>query len=631
LKEKFLIKRPLYLILSVLFISGALILLLYGTIKIEQSVEKKMVEISTNDVFTIVHNSVTQIQELLDKEQSYSAQVLSSETLQKTIEKKLELLITENIAYTYLLYKDERGIFRFLADGSKKDKAFVNQKFDIDNILWLDVYKTKKSLQIEHSYLQELSITHIAPIVRNGEVEMLLTIDFSIKKVRKINQILTMMKNGILAIVIIIIIFLVILLFQTLRYLKMRKNAYVDKLTGVYNRNYLQDAQDFIHLHDYILATLDIDHFKVVNDTYGHDVGDKVLMQVAECIRGSMRQHNDIAIRYGGEEFVLLIKRDPKETFEEINIVERIFKAIQKKDFWIHNKESLAITVSIGVNLAPHQSRTFSEAFKLADIALYNAKNRGRNTIEIYDENNHYNNSTMMSINEIKEAIEEKRLFCFYQKIVCNETLKSSHYEALLRIRDKQGNVITPDRILPAIEGTFLLRNITKAVLEICYEKLLSNPDISINVNLNPTDIINSSIIEILIEYAKKEGIAKRLGLEIVETQDIVRTADGKENLLALKKLGYKIYIDDFGSGYSNFIYLAQIQTDFIKIDGAIIKKILDDKISYLLVKSVVGFAKEAGIKVIAEFVSSEEIYQKVKELGIEYSQGYHFSIPSEF
>jgi len=605
-------------------------LLLYGTIKIEQSIEKKMIEISTNDVFTIVNNSVIQIEELLDKEQDYSSQILSNETLQKAIEKKLELLITENIAYTYLLYKDERGVFRFLADGSKKDKAFVNQKFDIDNLQWLDVYKTKESLQIENSYLQELSITHIAPVFRKGKVEMLLTVDFSIKKVRKINQILTMMKNGIITIVIIIILFLAILLFQTLRYLKMRKNAYVDKLTGVYNRNYLQDAQDFIHLQDYILATLDIDHFKAVNDTYGHDVGDKILTQVAECIRGSMRKHQDIAIRYGGEEFVLLIKRDPKETLEEINIVEYIFKAIQTKDFWIQKKESLAITVSIGVNLAPHQSRTFSEAFKLADIALFNAKSRGRNNIEIYDENNHNNNSTMMSINEIKEAIEENRLLCYYQKIVSNETLESSHYEALLRIRDKQGNIITPDRILPAIEGTFLLRNITKAVLEICYEKLLVDPDISINVNLNPTDIINPSIIEILTEYAQQEGIAKRLGLEIVETQDVVRTADGKENLLTLKKLGYKIYIDDFGSGYSNFIYLAQIQTDFIKIDGAIIKKILDDKISYLLVKSVVGFAKEAGIQVIAEFVSSEEIYQKVKELGIEYSQGYHFSIPSE-
>lgn len=607
-----------------------LILLLYGTIKIEESVEKKMIEISTNDVFTIVNNSVRQIEERLDKEQAFSSQILSDEKLQKAIEKKLELLITENIAYAYLLYKDERGIFRFLVDGSKRDKAFVNQKFDIDNPLWLDVYTSKKSLQIEHSYLQELSITHLTPVLREGEVEMVLAIDFSIKKVLKINQILTMMKNGIIAIVIIIIIFLAILLFQTLRYLKMRKNAYIDKLTGVYNRNYLQDAQDFIHLQDYILATLDIDHFKAVNDTYGHDVGDKILTQVAECIRGSMRKHQDIAIRYGGEEFVLLIKRDPKETLEEINIVEHIFKEIQTKEFWIQNKESLAMTVSIGVNLAPHQSRTFSEAFKLADIALFNAKSRGRNTIEIYDENDNNNSSTMMSINEIKEAIEEKRLLCYYQKIVSNETLESSHYEALLRIRDKQGNIITPDRILPAIEGTFLLRNITKAVLEICYEKLLGDPALSINVNLNPTDIINPSIIEILVEYAQNEGIAKRLGLEIVETQDIVRTADGKENLLTLKKLGYKIYIDDFGSGYSNFIYLTQIQTDFIKIDGAIIKKILDDKISYLLVKSVVGFAKEAGIQVIAEFVSSEEIYQKVKELGIEYSQGYHFSIPSE-
>ena len=134
----------------------------------------------------------------------------------------------------------------------------------------------------------------------------------------------------------------------------------------------------------------------------------------------------------------------------------------------------------------------------------------------------------------------------------------------------------------------------------------------------------------ILENYAKKENISNRLGIEIIQNEDLINNKDGKNNLLVLKDFGYKIFVDDFGSGYSNFIYLSEIKTDYIKIDGKIIKHILENKISYLLVKSIISFAKESNIKVIAEHVNTKEIYEEIKALGIDYSQGYYFSLPKD-
>jgi diguanylate cyclase (GGDEF)-like protein len=631
-RQKFFIKNPLYLILSTLAITLVLVVLLYTTVKLEEKIEKRMIEISTSDVMAIAHNSANAIKHQLDMESDIVEQILTNETLHRDIEKNLKVLLTQNIKYSYLLYRDKKGIFRFLADGAKEEeKAFLNQKFDIDNPKWLEVFQTKQPVMIEHQYLQQLSISYLVPVVHNNEVQMVLAIDFSIKKVENINSIIALMKNAILAIILVVVVFLIVLLIQTLRYIAIKKTAYIDKLTHVYNRNYLQESEDFINLNDYLLATLDIDYFKTVNDTYGHDVGDKILKQVANMILLTIRTHEDIVIRYGGEEFVILAKIKRGDHLSALNVIERIFKNIQENHFYINKKDYLNITVSIGVNLVPHKSRTFSEAFKLADIALYNAKNKGRNNIEIYDEIHNHHNQSLMSINDIKEAIEENRVVCFYQKIVDTFTQKVSHYEALLRIVDKQGNIVTPDKILPVIKGTFILRNITKSVLAICHEKLSQHPTACINVNLNPKDIIDDTILDILKEYAQQTNIAERLGIEIVESEDLITCKDAKDNLLMLKQLGYKIFIDDFGSGYSNFIYLTQIKTDFIKIDGAIIKNILDDKISFLLVKSIVDFAKEANIKVIAEYVSKKEIYDTIKSLGIEYSQGFYFSQPKAF
>ncbi|AOO64354.1 bifunctional diguanylate cyclase/phosphodiesterase [Sulfurospirillum halorespirans] len=627
--KKPLFKNPFYMLVPIIVIASILLFLLLATMRLEKSIETKIFEISTSDVFSITHNSATYIETLLKESTHFSEDIKKNSFLQRKIEESLKTLLTPHIKYAYLLYRDNRGVFRFLSDASiHEEKAFIDQKLDVESLEWLQIYSTKAPLIIRHTLLQQLSISYLVPILNKGDVELILAIDFSIDKIEEINQIIHTIQNGIIGVMSVIFAILIFVTIQTRRFSAVRKSAFIDKLTNVYNRNYLQKYEDFINLDDYILATLDIDYFKKVNDTYGHDVGDKILKQVANTILLTIRHKEDIVIRYGGEEFLILAKTRRDGHLIALNMIERIFYAIQENAFAISDEESIKITVSIGVNLVPHKSRTFQEAFKLADIALYNAKTKGRNTIEIYDENENTQN-TCMSLNEIKAAIEEHRIECYYQKIVHTTTQELSHYEALLRIIDKNGNVILPDRILPTIKGTFILRNITKEVLSICYEELLRHPKVSISVNLNPHDVIDESILGILKNYARQENIAPRLGLEIIETEDITNREDAKNNLLMLKSLGYTIYIDDFGSGYSNFIYLAEIKTDYIKIDGAIIQKVLDDKISFLLVKNIVAFAKEAQIKVIAEYVSDALIYEMIQSLGIEYAQGLFFSTPS--
>jgi diguanylate cyclase (GGDEF)-like protein len=630
MSSKLVLKNPFYLIGLSAIVTVVLGSLLFGTLKLEEKVESKIIEISTSDVFHIVQNCSNCIISLLKKDLDYIDQISSSVSIQQAIEHHLKILLTQNIKYAYLLYRDSEGTFRFLADASApEDKALLHQKFDIESPVWNDVFKEKKPLVIRHDFIKELSISYLVPILQNGEVALVLAIDFSIEKVENINSIIFFMKATLLATMGIAILFFIVLVIQTFRYVVAKKSAYVDKLTNSYNRNYLQELQEFINLDDYALAALDIDHFKKVNDTYGHDVGDIILKEVVRVIHKNTRRKDDIVIRYGGEEFVVLskIKRDDQKS--PLNIFERIYTNIQTHPFYISDTEAINITVSLGINLTPGQSRRFSDAFKLADIALYNAKNKGRNSIEIYEENKDISNRKHLSISEVNAALEENRVICYFQQIVDTKTKQISHYEALLRIIDKDGSIITPNIILPAIKGTFILRNITKRVLEICYKTLCDYPNISININLNPQDVINDSILALLKDFAKEENIAPRIGLEIIESEDIIHFEHANENLLMLKDLGYKIFIDDFGTGYSNFVYLTQIQSDYIKIDGEIIKNISKDKVALAVVKSIVNFAKEAQIKVVAEHVSSEEIFKTILDLDIEYAQGYYFSIPN--
>jgi len=382
--RKFLQITPLKTLVTFFFVA-ILSFLLYEVLNLEQRVEKNMLDISTSDVLSITKNNANSIKQLLKKSDNYIEDIKGDELLQKRIENKLKLLITDNIQYAYLLYRDKKNTFRFLADASKPDeKALLDQKFDVDSKHWFDIYIKKKTEIIQHEFLKTLSISFIVPILKDNSVELLLVVDFSLKKVENINGIITLMKNGIIAILLISILFLSVLLFQMFSYNKVKKSIFIDSLTQVYNRHYLEEYQDKIELKDYILAVVDIDFFKKVNDTYGHDAGDIVLKKTAEIISHTIRVSNDdIIVRFGGEEFIVLIRKmDGNEQITR-SVLHRILINIQEYHFKINIKEWIKITVSIGVNLTPNKSDNFTEAFKLADNALYKAKENGRNNIQI--------------------------------------------------------------------------------------------------------------------------------------------------------------------------------------------------------------------------------------------------------
>lgn len=628
---KRIVKRKTILIASfALFMISFLIGLFFLTNNLQKSFERKIFDISTNDITAIAKNVASEISKFSPATNKNILEYIKSDSvIQEAIEAKLIALLTNNIKYSYLIYKDEKNIFRFLVDASSNDeKAYIGQKFDVDSKEWLEIYETKQPIFIQQEHLSELSVTYLVPIIEANEVQMILVIDFAVEKIQDIDLLIEKIKYIILGIIAIILVFITILAYQGIRFYLLKKSAYIDRLTNIYNRNYLQDYQEFINLDDYILCAIDIDHFKKINDTYGHNIGDKILKELSLIMWREIRKHEDILIRYGGEEFCLLIKQDKHNNASGLNLLERVFLKVKDYPFEISQNEQINVTISVGVNLAPGRQRDFTSAFKLADIALYNAKNKGRNKIEIYSE--HVQNESFLTINEIKDAIDEKRIFCLFQAIVDTNSQEISHYEALIRLKSEDGIVITPEHFLKVTQGTFIARNLTKEVLQICFEHLRSKPNIHITVNLNPQDLTSQSILAILKDFSKVPKISNRLGLEIIESEEIMNYEQAQKNILMLKAIGYQIYIDDFGSGYSNFIYLAKINANVIKIDGSIIKNIATDKLSYLVAKNIINFAKEANIETIAEFVCDEKIYKIVKDLGVDKCQGYYFSKPSE-
>lgn len=383
--NKLLFKNSYYFSISMLILASFLLFLLYLIFEYEKNIEKDMFKIATNDVLHITQNKAKYIKTILKDSKNYILDIKNDILLREKLEFQLKNLITTNIKYAYLLYKDKNDIFRFLVDGSPFDeKAMLNQKFDITSDKWFELYKTKQAIIIKHTLIKKLSLSYLVPILNKDQVELILVIDFSIDKLEKINQIMTMMKSGLYFILTIIFISFIAFITQLIRYKNVKKLSYIDKLTNVYNRNYLHEIQDNINLDDYIIAALDIDHFKDVNDTYGHDVGDIILKEVGNVLLHTVRLNEDIVIRYGGEEFVIFIKTTQDNSSVSLNVIQRVFTNIKEQKMFINDEDYIHITVSIGINTTPNRSKNFLEAFKLADEALYEAKQSGRDTIKTY-------------------------------------------------------------------------------------------------------------------------------------------------------------------------------------------------------------------------------------------------------
>lgn len=620
-----LFNKPYILVISLIVTVSVLISLYIAAPSFKKKLEEELSKLVIDEITTIANNTKSIVIKKT-KNMDIVQSLLKNENLRKEIEDILSLLVTKNIKYVYIIFKDKDGKFRFLADGSKEEKARPNQKFDVFNPQWYEIFTTKTDVLIKQSKLKSLWITYLSPIIQNNEVRAILAVDFSVSKLKQINALIDSLRVFLFVFIVITLGLLGFVMFQLYKYSILRKRTFIDPLTGVYNRNYLNDISPYIDLSSYAIALIDLDNFKTINDTYGHDVGDIILRTIAHRLKEILKDKEHIIIRYGGEEFLLFIKKD---IADPIKLLEKLRKQIANHPINIGNTDKLKVTVSIGLYEDAEKARSLEQAIKSADIALYKAKKEGKNRLIKYSEEI---GTGLYSINDIKDALEESRILCEYQPILNLETGEVLHYEALVRLVDKKGKLIYPSQFLFEIKGTLLYSQLTQKVLEKNFSILKSNSDIKIAVNLSAEDIVNQSIIDFLINKAKEnKDIVSRVILEILETEEITNYNLFREIIQELKQAGYKIAIDDFGTGYSNFTHLINLKVDYLKIDASLIKNITKDELTYQTVKTIHDFATNIGVITIAEFIATRDILIKVKEIGIKYGQGFYLAKPMPY
>jgi len=405
---------------------------------------------------------------------------------------------------------------------------------------------------------------------------------------------------------------------------KSRKRSIIDPLTMTYNRLYMKEIISDINLVHYQICMIDIDHFKRVNDIYGHKVGDVVLQKIANLIMSQIR-HDDILIRYGGEEFLLFLCK--KDGTMKVDVPNRIRQTIKNEEFLI-DEHKISLSISCGVNSEPNYSKNIDEAIKIADEQLYRAKSTGRNKV-ISTQNKQLESESSKKILEVKEALDENRIICFYQPIFNIEKNTIIKYEVLVRMIDKNGKIVLPNAFLPAIKDTTTYVELTKKVLDYSIQAI-KDYNISLSINLAVQDFFNTDIVDIIkSSLSNQEQIAQKITFEILEHSEILDIEGMKSIIVDLKKLGIKIALDDFGSGYANFLYLLHLQVDIVKIDGSLVKDIDKNSNAFYIIKAIAAFCNMMNLEIIAEAVENENVLKIIKSLDIQNVQGFHLARPS--
>ncbi len=401
-----------------------------------------------------------------------------------------------------------------------------------------------------------------------------------------------------------------------------------DPLTNLPNRRkLLSDIDDITSAFHIVL--LNIDSFKEVNSFYGHKLADQLLIAFAtELISYAKTMKVSTVYKLPVDEYVILVKSACSQ--EEISqCITSLSHHLNKKIFTVADQEiSLNVTIGIaGCNFDENQIEDKKEAIAYADMALKLAKKTRKNYL-YYDEAFHikedYENN-LSWIKRLRNAIEEDRVFPFYQPIVNAKTLKVEKYEALIRIIEEDGTIIPPIEFLEISKKVRLYHQLTKIMLDKVIEELPHHPLIQCSINLSIEDINDSFMNDYIVDTIKHSPYAHQIIFEILESEGIENYETVNQFITEVKKYGVKIAIDDFGAGYSNFVYITKLDIDYIKIDGSIIRTIHANTTSQIITKTIIDFASQLNIQTIAEFVSNDNIYNYVKHLPLTHLQGYYF------
>jgi diguanylate cyclase (GGDEF)-like protein/PAS domain S-box-containing protein len=413
-----------------------------------------------------------------------------------------------------------------------------------------------------------------------------------------------------------------------------------DALSGLINRREfelrLQRALDSVQAGStHAVCYLDLDQFKIINDTCGHIAGDELLRQLAHVLQGRVRS-NDTLARLGGDEFGLLLHDC---SIDDASMVANgLLKAVEHHAF-VWGNSTFTVGASIGLVPVTPAFRRVTQVLQAADAACYAAKDQGRNRIHVYQEDDTLvaqRHGEMQWVARVKRALNDNRFFLEAQPIVPlqGDRQAKRNYELLVRMRDESGRVVPPGAFLPAVERYNLSQRLDRWVITTALQWISSHraqiERVSrIFINLSGDSVGDGQLQEFIRQSILEMNVPpEQLGFEITETAAIGNLTRANQLIAGLRELGCAFALDDFGSGVSSFAYLKALTVDYLKIDGLFIGNIVADRIDYEMVRSITDIGHVMGKKVVAESVESLEALEKLRQIGVDFVQGFAIGAP---
>jgi diguanylate cyclase (GGDEF)-like protein len=402
----------------------------------------------------------------------------------------------------------------------------------------------------------------------------------------------------------------------------MKMNENIDSLTALENASaILEKLKSAKSLNCFLL---NIDNFSNINNAYGFDIGNIVLEKVSAFLL-MVKPKSANLYHFCSDKFVLIDERDL--TQEEVKrVAESIISFFSYTEISIDDDIEFRLSFSIGIS----RGRGLVNITQ-AELAIRELRESKRNDFKIFDPSSsfvHKEQQNIYWIHKIKEAISEEGIVAYFQPIVNNHTKKIEKYECLARLKDED-EIISPYLFMESAKVTGNLSYVTKSLISQSFKKFSTN-EYEFSINITGEDLALDYLEPLLLKNVNKYNInPSRVVLEMLEDITTLDKGTTLRQLSSLRENGFKIAIDDFGAENSNLSRLLEIQPDYVKIDGAFIKNIIDDEKSQIIVEAIVMICKRSKIKIIAEFVHNEAVQERVSALGIDYSQGYYFGAPS--
>lgn len=414
-----------------------------------------------------------------------------------------------------------------------------------------------------------------------------------------------------------------------------------DPLTGLHNRRQFNDILRYEigrserHKHEFSVLMLDLDNFKDINDSYGHPTGDTALCAISNVLLEHTR-NGDLCARVGGDEFaIILTETGPKGARV---VAENVSRALREKAITSIQGNRFHLTVSIGVSSFPADGQTIDHLLEGVDAAMYKAKDMGKDSVCTFDatEERVSIRATRDNAENLREALKEGRIVPYYQSIVNCQTGELYAFETLARLKSPNGETTSAAMFIETIDKYGLARELDLAMINNAFAAKRACMDTG-RPEANAKVFINLSVQEIqgrgILGYA--EELCQQLQLppesivfELLEREAIGDMTNMRRFLTNLRRKGFAFALDDFGTGYNSFHYLRELRFEYVKIDGAFVRNITNSKVDYALVQNLSRLCQDLDILTIAEFVENQEIWEALKNMGINYAQGYHISMP---